>query len=244
MPVGLDGNPNPLRTVARDQVLEVVADRVMTAHHISATGNGRTIVAIDGQSGSGKSTFGDELAKRVEELGAHTIRSTTDSFHRPRAARMAAGSTSPTGYYEDSHQLDRILTELLEPFASGAISVHVGVFDEPSDGELIQPVDVPTESVLIFDGLFLQRDEFRDFWNVSVLIEAQRRSDEKWLGFLLGQLPDHPTERAAAIDERLKQARWPRYSEGWQLYLDRDNPAKHADIVVDNNDIAAPKIVT
>ena len=58
------------------------------------------------------------------------MRSTIDSFHRPRAERHRRGPGSPTGFYLDSHQLDTLTTVLLEPFAAGDPFV-VAAFDEP-----------------------------------------------------------------------------------------------------------------
>lgn len=134
MPVGLDGNREPVVTVARDRVLTIAAHAVLGA----AEGSERTLVAIDGRSGVGKSTFADELASRIARTGLRTLRSTTDSFHRPRSERMRLGESSAAGYYLESHQLDVIVAELLEPFARGDSEVLVAAFDEPSDTAALQ----------------------------------------------------------------------------------------------------------
>ena len=154
MPAGLDGNPNPIRTTERDAVLTAVADRVCTH------GSDRVMVGIDGRSGAGKSTFADELARLISQRDRHTIRSTTDSFHRPRGERLKRGATSAEGYYFDSHQLDRIVNELLIPFRQGADEVLIAAFDEPSDTALESTISVDSSAVLVFDGLFLHRPEF------------------------------------------------------------------------------------
>ena len=68
--------------------------------------------------------------------------------------------TSADGYFLDSHQLDRIVSELLIPFQQGADEVLRSAFDEPTDTTLESVVGVPSNAVLVFDGLFLHRDEF------------------------------------------------------------------------------------
>ena len=90
MPAGLDGHPRPIRTFDRDAVLGAVADRVCSVDRR------RVLVGIDGRSGSGKSTFADELAAHLGQRGRVVIRSTTDSFHRPREERLARGRPRPT----------------------------------------------------------------------------------------------------------------------------------------------------
>lgn len=235
VPAGLDSNPDPVVTAERDAVLAVVAERV-------GHSSGRTLVGIDGRSGAGKSTFADELATRIRSQGRETLRSTTDSFHRPRSERMRRGPTSATGYYEDSHQLDVIVDELLDPFTKGAHVVRVSAFDEPSDSPIDEKAVVGRDTVLIFDGLFLQRPELSSFWDLVVFLDADQRADEAWLRFLLADLPDDPSSRAAALDERLRRARWPRYRAGWMKYADSVRPSEHASIVIDNNDFAGPVI--
>jgi uridine kinase len=237
MPAGLDGNPHPIRTPERDLVLRAVGDLVC-GHQ-----PGRTLVGVDGRSGSGKSTFADELGRELRERGVTVIRSTTDSFHRPRAERMRRGVTSPEGYYADSHQLDRIVTELLRPFRHGAAEVLLGAFDEPSDTAVETSVQVGPHAVLVFDGLFLHRPEFAASWDVSVFLDADERRDAEWLEYLLDGLPVDARQRAAAIDRRLDRARWPRYRQGWSVYVDTVSPSRRATVVIDNNDLGWPRLL-
>lgn len=239
MPAGLDGNPNPVVTDARNVVLNEVADSLLRVDQ------DRVLVGVDGQSGSGKSTFGDELASVIRNRGVRVVRSTTDSFHRPRAQRLSLGPTSPEGFYLDSHQLDAVVGELLRPFTNGADRVRVAAFDEPTDQPLEEFCDLDTTGriVLIFDGLFLHRPEFEAWWSHSIFLDADERRDQDWLDFLLSDLPDGASARARSIDERLQRARWPRYRSGWTRYVEATAPAAKATVVIDNNDIACPRII-
>lgn len=142
----------------------------------------------------------------------------------------------------DSHQLDRITHELIEPFRDGAPDVLTAAFDEPSDTPIETRETVAERSVLVFDGLFVHRPELAPYWTVSVLLEADRRCDAAWLDYLLGGLPDDPTERARELDARLARARWPRYRDGWRLYVDTARPADRATCVIDNDDVSEPRV--
>lgn len=212
MPVGLDGNPNPIRTPARDALLDALRGEILAVRP-----GARICVGVDGVAGSGKSTLADEIARRLRDAGRPVVRSTTDSFHNPRAMRYRRGRGSPEGYYRDSHDLAAIRERLLDPFLAGR-PFRVAAFDEPSD----RPVDVPPEppaeaAVLVFDGLFLQRPELCDYWSYSVFLDASRRA------------PPPADERAAA-----------RYVAGWRLYVDECDPERRATRVVDNSELAAP----
>jgi uridine kinase len=237
VPAGLDGDANPISSPQRDEVLDEVVRSVLVL------AGPRVIVGIDGRSGSGKSTFADEVTARLERAGRTVLRSTTDSFHRPRAERMRLGPTSAQGYYVDSHQLDTIATELLAPFASGAAQVRVAAFDEPSDSAVDVTSHVPSDAVLVFDGLFVHRPELAGFWDLSVLLVADVRREREWLEYLESDLPSTPIERTAELDRRLTRARWPRYRDGWRLYVDTDRPDQVATMIVDNDDIEHPRVI-
>lgn len=236
MPVGLDGNPDPIVTPARSAVMAEVAARIARFDHP------RVAVGVDGRSGVGKSTFADELATLLRSEGSVVVRSTTDLFHRPLIERMRRGVTSPEGYYRDSHQVGVIVDELLEPFGQRAPAVLTSAFDEPSDQPRRVTEAVPERAVLVFDGLFVCRPELRTYWDLSIMLEADRRCDAAWLGYLESGLPNEETDRAAELDRRLERARWPRYRQGWRHYLEVVGPTP-ADVVVDNDDLSKPVFI-
>jgi uridine kinase len=184
MPSGLDGNPDPIRTVERHTVLTTIATKL---DHLA--GDGITIVGIDGIDGAGKSTFADELAAELREAGRIVIRATIDSFHNPRAVRHRLGRSSPEGFYRDSHDLDSLRSRLLVPIAGGpGARFRRAAFDEPTD----LPVDAPIETagagaILLFDGLFLHRPELRDFWNVSIFVDGDHGPAPRHDRYVSGQ---------------------------------------------------------
>lgn len=242
VPAGLDGNPNPTVTLKRSAVIETVADVVMSAKSAKSLER-PLLVAVDGIDGAGKSTFADELAGAVRARGGVVIRSTIDSFHHERAVRYARGAAAPLGFYLDSHDLAALRRELLDPFEQGAGSRYrTACFDEPSDTELDAPVaTVCVDDMLIFDGIFVQRPELADTWDLVVYLDAQERVDLERLGLVLDGVPREPVEAVSHTLEWV--ARIDRYASGMRYYLDLVDPLASADVVIDNNAIAAPIIV-
>jgi len=194
-------------------------------------------------SGAGKSTFADELAKACAAAGHRVVRSTTDSFHNPRQVRFRRGKASPVGFYFDSHDLDSLRKRLLEPFRRGEGATYVAaIFDEPSDTPVEpQPSLVASDDVLIFDGLFLQRPELHGYWDLVIYIDGNERENLRRLGLVMDDLPDTPDDVVAHVLEWVR--RLDRYASGMTYYVDSVDPMLGADIVIDNNNFASPKII-
>jgi uridine kinase len=145
MPAGLDGNPDPVVSEARSLVL----GRVVTAI-VALQARKQVLVAIDGASGTGKSTFADEVARTLPDRPS-VVRASIDSFHRPKAERYRHGKDSGEGYYRDSHDLNALQLQLLRPFAAGTGTMRTAIFDEPTDTPIdpaAAPVPVPGPSSL------------------------------------------------------------------------------------------------
>jgi uridine kinase len=193
-------------------------------------------VGVDGVDGAGKSTFANELARSLEALGRRTIRASVDGFHNPKSVRYRLGRRSPEGYFLDSYDYPVLMEALLDPLAPGrSRRYRTSVFDHASDS----PVSVPEElarpgEILVFDGLFLHRPELQDKWDFSIFLDVAfdvsiARCARRDRGF-------------GPPDPRATENR--RYVEGQRLYLRRCDPRRRATIVVDNNDLAVPRVVS
>jgi uridine kinase len=192
-------------------------------------------VGVDGVDGAGKTTFADELARSLEAFGRRTIRASVDGFHNPRSVRYRLGRCSPEGYFLDSYDYPALMEALLDPLApGGSCRYRTSVFDHASDS----PVSVPEQracpgEILIFDGIFLHRPELEDKWAFSIFLDVAfdvsiARCARRDRGF------GPPAPRAT--ENR-------RYVEGQRLYLRWCEPRRRATIVVDNNDLAVPRVV-
>ncbi len=193
-------------------------------------------MAVDGVDGAGKTTFADELAASLRSLGREVIRASVDGFHSLRAVRYRMGRDSPEGFYRDSYDYARLRRALLDPLGpGGSLRYQTAVFDVDTD----QPVS-QTEltawpgSILIVDGLFLHRPELGGVWNDSVFLRVDfavsvPRGAARGPGF---GLPDPQA-----------QSNW-RYIGGNRLYFREADPERWAGVVLDNNDLNAPFIVS
>jgi uridine kinase len=238
VPTGLDGTDVPIVTVVRSRLLTDVCDDIE-----SLVGGGpdrMAIVGIDGIDGAGKSTFADELARTLTRRGRSVVRASIDSFHKPRATRWSRGRSSPIGFYLDSHDLDALHMYLLAPLRSGE-PFCTAAFDEPSDKPVEQVWTAQIAGgIVLFDGVFLHRRELVDAWDASIWLEADVRVTAERIDRSIAHCP---LDGALALVHLAKWwARLDRYVTGQRLYIADVDPAARADIVIDNNDLAAPTI--
>jgi uridine kinase len=209
---------------------------VRLAEAITALHPDRRIrVAIDGVDGAGKTMLADALAPLIAARGRATIRASVDDFHNPRAIRYARGRHSPDGFFLDSYDYPafrRLLLDPLGPEGSGHyIARH---FDHRLDQPVTpQPQQAPSAAALIVDGIFLHRPELRACWDLSIFLQvatavslARNAARDGVSGT---PDPDTPANR--------------RYVGGQARYLAECTPAQTADVVIDYDDFAAPKIV-
>jgi uridine kinase len=187
-------------------------------------------VAVDGVSGSGKTTFADGLADSLRSRGSAVIRASADDFHRPKKQRYRLGPDSPDGHYLESYDYDAMTRELLDPLgANGSRRYRTAVFDCATDRPLVSPeCRAPDDAILIVDGLFLNRDELHGYWDVSIYLDVPF---------------EIATQRCARRDGSLADYRHPsnlRYVAGETRYLKECRPRDRASIVIDNSDFSRP----
>jgi uridine kinase len=215
------------RSVCVEQLATVIAE-IRVGHP--------TRVAIDGVDGAGKTTLAEELVEPLRRTGRQVIRASVDGFHRPRACRYQRGMDSAAGYFLDSFDYAVLRSELLDPLGPGGDRrFRVATFDHRTD----QPVDVPEQlaapdAILVFDGVFLQREELAGSWDVRVWVEAPfdvtvpRAVSRDSAG----------SDRAAVVQTKYER----RYVPGQLMYMDRCRPKDAAHIVFDNSDVQKPEM--
>ena len=220
-----------LNRMNRPQLIEELADRITS---IARTHPLR--VAIDGVDAAGKSTLADELIQPIQERTRPVIRASIDGFHNPTAIRYRRGRDSPEGHYHDSFDYEALKSNLLSPLEpNGRLRYRSRVFDHQSNSPLhAKSLIAERNSVLLFDGIFLQRPEIAKSWDYiiflvvdfSVSVERAELRDSELMGGV------------EAVRDRYAE----RYIPGQRVYLECCLPCEKADSVVNNNDPANPWI--
>jgi len=190
-------------------------------------------VAVDGPDASGKTTFADELAVAVRGFGRPVARVSLDDFHNVRAVRYRLGRESPEGFWRYAFNYSRFRSDVLDPFgAGGSRRYRPAAHDLATDAVLDpDPLSVAAGTVLIVDGLFLQRDELGEVWDLSVFLDVPLAESARRMAIRDGTNPDpgHPGIR--------------RYLDAQRIYYAACDPRRRADVHIDNQNLRVPRII-
>ena len=211
-------------------ILDEIAQSIL-----SFRGNHPVCVAIDGKCCSGKTIFTNNLGNYLTSLGIKQIvRPSVDDFHNPLKVRYRQGKYSAKGYYQDTYNYPIIRDKLLKPIQLGPYPVHCqsACFDHHKDLAVNEYVEVRSDAILLFEGLFLMRTELNKFWDFRILLDI---SDEL------------SVERAFPRDQELFNSREEllkkyseRYNPAWSIYVNEHHPEKLADVILDNSNPKEP----
>jgi uridine kinase len=188
---------------------------------------GRVMIAVDGPTAAGKTTFADDLAVAWRAAGSAVFRASVDDFLRPRAERYARGRDSSEGRYLDSYDYSLLRRVLLESFRmGGSTGFELRAFDREADRPFVAEwTTAGPDAVLIVDGSYLNRPELRGVWHAVVWLDAQTAERDRRITKRDGFEPGSPTAG--------------RYAGAFELYA-KTEPRAAASVLVDNTDPASP----
>lgn len=204
----------------------------LAKHICNQPKNERILIGIDGVDGSGKSTFAERLHRSVHP-SRPVLLIHLDDFHNPRHVRHARGQRSPMGFWLDSYNYEIFEQSVIAPLSpAGDGHVLGGTYDVETEQPL-KPrwIVAPDNAVVIVEGIFLHRDELSSVWEVSVFLDVPFAETALRMAQRDGTPsdPSHP--------------RMVRYVDGQLLYFAAAKPWERATWVIDNADVAAPRII-
>jgi dephospho-CoA kinase len=134
-----------------------------TIRHNASLSAAPFVIAIDGRSGTGKSTLAEALAERVGAV----ILSGDDFFSGGVEVRTDAPDELAAACI-DWTSLRQVLTDLL---SSGQASYLPFDWDAFDGSKRQQPVRVDLRKVVIVEGVYSARPELRDLFDMLILID-------------------------------------------------------------------------
>jgi uridine kinase len=197
------------------------------------------LVGIDGRCAAGKTMLGDELAAA---LAAHDpeltiLRPSLDGFHHSRERRYRQGEYSARGYYEDAFDYQEVIGSVLAPLSGNTFPVSCRQVAHSWRTDLAQDapaVSVGANAVLLFDGVFVFRQEIGAYWDLRILVDVDAETS-----IARAVKRDASVIGGPEIAEKKYRLR---YEPAWRLYVEMEHPELKADLRVDNRDLLDPHL--
>lgn len=181
--------------------------------------SGRTILGIDGFSRTGKTKLSKELEAHLREQGLAVLVFHIDDFIVEKKRRYGTGLEEWQEYYFLQWEAEH-LAEFFFGQLKSAEQLDLWVYDADQDSQSLQTFSLPAEGVILVEGVFLQRKEWRRFFDCLIYLECP--AEQRFL---------RESENMQADRALLKR----RYWKAEAYYEEMLKPAEQADWVLDSS---------
>lgn len=183
------------------------------------------IVGIDGLGGAGKSTLVDSLKSELKEEKYNSYVLHIDDFIHPKSIRYNDSKEEWYCYYNLQWRYDYLIKEILDPIKRGEeINKEIEFYDKENDTYIKKQIYIPHNSVLLLEGVFLQRKEIKDYLNFVIYLDVLQE-------IRLDRVLKRDVYIGSAADIKDKYNR--RYFPAEDRYILEYSPALNADLVLE-----------
>lgn len=182
------------------------------------------VIGIDGMGGAGKTTISEEISEELHAQEIPVIILHIDDFIHPRCVRYRDDVPEWKCYYDLQWRYAPLL-ELLSAFRhDGAFSGTVQLYNKEADCYDAQEISIPENTVIIVEGVFLQRPELNGVFDAVIYLDVPESVRLERVLKRDGYIGD-----ADAIRAKYEN----RYFPAERHYAESCKPADGADFVVE-----------
>nr|WP_240611969.1 kinase [Planococcus halotolerans] len=179
---------------------------------------GRLVIGIDGMSRSGKTTLTAKLAENYKSENIPAFSFHLDDLIVERERRYWTGEEEWYEYYQLQWETDWLRDHFFRRLKT-AEELTLPFYDGEEDRRENRKVALPESYIIIIEGVFLQRREWRGYCDYVIYIDSSKQQR---------------IEREAAIVQQNLAKFENRYWKAENHYLKSQNPQSHADFIVRN----------
>jgi uridine kinase len=215
----------PPRVVGVADTVEIIAGRAAALRSGPKGRPTALLVAVSGIDASGKGAIAAQIAAGFERAGLHVASIGLDPWHQPASVRFAQEDPGGT-FYRSAFRFDELFERLIEPLRRNrSIVLEERLIDLATDATYEHTFRFERVDIILLEGIFLLRRDLRPRYDVSIWIDcplevaltrALRRNQE-----------GKPAVELQADYERI-------YFPAQRIHLALDQPAAHADLVLEN----------
>ena len=131
------------------------------------------IVGIDGLGGAGKSTISESICDLLCSEKYNVTILHIDDFIHPRNIRYNDNYPEWECYYNLQWRYDYLKNDIIKPMKNGSDFIgDIELYDKDHDSYFSQNIYVPNGSIVIIEGIFLQRQELKGIFDFMIYIDV------------------------------------------------------------------------
>ncbi len=178
--------------------------------------NKRYIIGIDGLSRSGKTTLVKQLSQNLIEKNISFYVFHIDNHIVERKKRYETGHEEWFEYYQLQWDIDWLSDHFFEKIKVFH-SFHLSFYQDESDTQMFKQITLPESCVIIIEGVFLQRKEWKNYFDFLVYLDCPR--EKRFL---------RESEQTQKNIDKFQN----RYWKAEDYYLETEHPIDCADLVL------------
>lgn len=183
----------------------------------SVNSNQRYILAIDGLSRSGKTTFVERLSDYLKKEGIDFTIFHIDDHIVKRSQSYNTGFEEWYEYFYLQWDVDKLRKNLFEKLR-GCKHVELPFYDNKADRHDNRKIKLPQGGLIIIEGVFLQRKEWKDFYDKVLFLNCSRQKRFS-----------RESEKTKLNREKFEK----RYWKAEEYYMNSFTPIKFADTIIE-----------
>ncbi|MFC7441063.1 kinase [Laceyella putida] len=133
----------------------------------------RFVLGIDGLSRSGKTTLANKLSQVLQEKKIQVCVFHMDDYIVEREKRYNTGHEEWFEYYHLQWDVEWLKDHLFKKLKVSN-QLNLSIYDDATDTHSTQKIKIPDTCVIIIEGIFLQRREWRGFYDCLVYLDCPR----------------------------------------------------------------------
>ncbi len=178
----------------------------------------RIVLGIDGLSRSGKTTLTKKVVQHLQEKNISVCLFHIDDYIVEKKRRYNTGYEEWHEYYNLQWDVNWLKENLFQKLKKSN-ELQLLTYDYSSDTQKLEIIEIPDTCIIVIEGVFLQRKDWRNFYDIIIYLDSSRE-----MRF------NRESQATKNNIEKFQN----RYWKAENHYMEVETPLAQADIVIRN----------
>lgn len=152
--------------------IEEIKKELISKYHKRTATNYPFVIGIDGLSGAGKTTLVNQLESELKEMFQIVVIHMDDHIVE-RNRRYNTGYAEWYEYYYLQWEIKELTEKLFKSIRKDH-KITLPYYEKAIDKNINKTISIPPDSIILIEGIFLQRKEWSTLFDYVIYIECPR----------------------------------------------------------------------